>query len=140
MSEKREILGQWWLPTQPDEKWVGTLTLEPGKSPRLTVTIPKGFFQLPAQHTSPVLHGHDKHGKPITRMVYNLTIYEVAYRALRRSTAMDSAAWSRIDCRIQRTNLTLRWVARRACRTRVDRSWPAAAHFWAAASVRLIRR
>ena len=66
MSEKREILGQWWLPTQPDEKWVGTLTLEPGKSPRLTVTIPKGFFQLPAQHTSPVLHGHDKHGKPIT--------------------------------------------------------------------------
>src|ERR1035438_5796672 len=46
-------------------------------------------------------------------MVYNLTIYEVAYRALRRSTAVDSAAWSRIDCRIQRTNLTLRWVARR---------------------------
>src|ERR1035441_7379664 len=74
------------------------------------------------------------------RMVLNLTLYEVAYRALRRSTAVDSAAWSRIDCRIQRTNLTLRWVARRACRTRVDRSWPAAAHFWAAASVRLIRR
>src|ERR1022692_2964257 len=73
-------------------------------------------------------------------MVYNLTIYEVAYRALRRSTAVASAAWSRIDCRIQRTNLTLRWVARRACRTRVDRSWPAAAHFWAAASVRWVRR
>src|ERR1019366_2735370 len=74
------------------------------------------------------------------RMVLSLTLYEVAYRALRRSTAVASAAWSRMDCRIQRTNLTLRWVARRACRTRVDRSWPAAAHFWAAASVRLIRR
>src|ERR1019366_1095895 len=62
-------------------------------------------------------------------MVLNLTLYEIAYRALRRSTAVASAAWSRMDCRIQRTNLTLRWVARRACRTRVDRSWPAAAHF-----------
>src|ERR1039458_4137928 len=54
-------------------------------------------------------------------MVWKITSYEVAYRALRRSTAVASAAWSRIDCRIQRTNLTLRWVARRACRTRVDR-------------------
>src|ERR1017187_4524966 len=43
-------------------------------------------------------------------MVWNITIYEVAYRALRRSTAVASAAWSRMDCRIQRTNLTLRWV------------------------------
>src|SRR5450759_2349570 len=46
-------------------------------------------------------------------MVFNITLYEIAYGALRRSTAVDSAAWSRIDCRIQRTNLTLRWVARR---------------------------
>src|SRR5450759_2998231 len=34
------------------------------------------------------------------RMVLNLTLYEVAYRALRRSTAVASAAWSRMDCRI----------------------------------------
>src|ERR1017187_6440356 len=40
-------------------------------------------------------------------MVWNITSYEVAYRALRRSTAVASAAWSRMDCRIQRTNLTL---------------------------------
>jgi hypothetical protein len=32
MEEKRDILGLWWLPTNPTDRWVGTLTLEKGKS------------------------------------------------------------------------------------------------------------
>src|SRR5437899_12994817 len=66
MNEKREILGQWWLPTQLDEKWIGVLTLEPQKSPRLKVTVPKGFFDLVGGKAPPVIHGQDDHGKPIT--------------------------------------------------------------------------
>jgi hypothetical protein len=67
MSEKRDIAGLWWLPTNPDERWVGTLTLECDKSPRLTVTVPKSAFQFLDQETLlPVIHGHDQHGKPIT--------------------------------------------------------------------------
>jgi hypothetical protein len=66
VNEKREILGQWWLPAEPKEQWVGTLLLEPAKSPRLTVTVPKGYFQLPDRQTWPVVLGHDEHGYPIT--------------------------------------------------------------------------
>ena len=66
MSERQEIVGQWWLPAAPDERWIGTLILESNESPRLSVTVPKGFFQLPKREALPAIHGHDKHGKPIT--------------------------------------------------------------------------
>jgi hypothetical protein len=64
MTEKREILGLWWLPEKPDEKWVGTLACDEDKSPHLTVTVPKGFQDF--QSAPAVVHGHDQHGKPIT--------------------------------------------------------------------------
>ncbi len=64
-TEQREILGMWWLPNNTEERWVGTLTLEPDRSPRLTVTVPQGFFHLERQIPA-VIHGHDQHGKPIT--------------------------------------------------------------------------
>lgn len=63
---EREILGQWWQAATPNEKWLGTLTLKANKSPRLHVTVPKGFFNLPKWQDSPVLHGEDKHGEPVT--------------------------------------------------------------------------
>ena len=66
MSKKQKVLGQWWLPSAPEEKWVGTLTLERGEGPRLKVTVPKGFHEVPAGQPIGALHGHDQSGKPIT--------------------------------------------------------------------------
>lgn len=67
MSEKREIVGQWWLPSNEEDRWTGTLVLENGQTPRLNVTIPRGFFRINTeQPPPPVLHGHDDHGKPVT--------------------------------------------------------------------------
>jgi hypothetical protein len=63
---KREIVGQWWLPSVPDEKWVGTLTLEPNKAPALSVTIPKGFQFMEWKAPPPVIQGHNEHGGSIT--------------------------------------------------------------------------
>ena len=51
---KREIVGQWWLPSAPEEKWVGTLTLEPNKAAALSVTIPKGFQFLEGKAQVPI--------------------------------------------------------------------------------------
>lgn len=62
---RREIVGQWWLPSAPEEKWVGTLTLEPNKAAALLVTIPKGFQFMEAK-APPIIHGHDEHGRPVT--------------------------------------------------------------------------
>jgi|ERR1043165_2223656 hypothetical protein len=64
MTETREILGLWWLPEKPEERWVGTLTSDDDKSPRLTVTVPNGFQEH--ESAPPVVYGHDQHGKPIT--------------------------------------------------------------------------
>lgn len=67
MSEKRKILGQWWVPSDPKDCWTGTLILENGKSPRLDVTIPRGLFGINiASSPPPVLHGHDDQGRPVT--------------------------------------------------------------------------
>ena len=62
---KREIVGQWWLPSALNEKWVGTLTLEPNEAASLSVTIPKAFqfFEMKAP---PVILGHDEQGRPIS--------------------------------------------------------------------------
>jgi hypothetical protein len=64
-SPKREIVGQWWLPSAPEEKWVGTLAVEPNKAASLSVTIPRPIrlFEMKAP---PVIHGHDKQGRPIS--------------------------------------------------------------------------
>ncbi len=67
MNEKREIVGQWWLPSNVEDRWTGTLILENGETPRLNVTIPRGFSGVNTdQPPPPVLHGHDDHGKPVT--------------------------------------------------------------------------
>jgi hypothetical protein len=63
---KREIVGQWWLPSAPEEKWVGTLTLEPNKAAALSVTIPKGFQFMEWSDPPPVIYGHDKHGHQVS--------------------------------------------------------------------------
>jgi len=66
MTEKQEVLGQWWLPANPEQRWVGTLKLAPGESPNLAVIVPQGYFQLCEPPRPPVLHGYDEHGKPVT--------------------------------------------------------------------------
>jgi hypothetical protein len=84
MSEKRDIAGLWWFPANPEERWVGTLTLSPEKTPRLHLTVPKGFgFQTPT--VLPALHGCDQHGKPITLL------------HIGRSRCSTSAALSSLD-------------------------------------------
>jgi hypothetical protein len=68
MSEKRDIAGLWWLSSKPDERWTGTLTLEPDKSPKLVVDVPKSIFESIGQKltTPPTIHGCDQNGNPIT--------------------------------------------------------------------------
>lgn len=67
MAERRDIHGLWWLPTNPSERWIGTLSLTPDRSPRLDLSVPKGFFSLPLQNTPvPVIQGCDECGRPIT--------------------------------------------------------------------------
>src|SRR5215475_12144572 len=66
MNQSREIVGQWWFPSAPGDRWIGTLTLEHGKEPQLKVIIPKGFHQTPEIGPVDALHGHDRAGKPIT--------------------------------------------------------------------------
>lgn len=65
MSEPRKILGLWWLPSAPADKWIGTLTLAPDESPELRTTVQKGF-ELHTETSPGVLHGCDQHGRPIT--------------------------------------------------------------------------
>ena len=54
MTEKPKILGQWWASDKPDDKSIGTLTLEPARSPRLKVSVARNCFGLleinPAGH------------------------------------------------------------------------------------------
>jgi len=66
MSEKRKIRGQWWASDKPDDKWIGTLTLEPAKSPRLKVSVARNCFGMLEMKAPPVIHGHDDQGKPVT--------------------------------------------------------------------------
>jgi len=68
MGEKRDIAGLWWLPTNPDERWTGTLTLEQDKSPKLNVAVQKSAFETIGQKLSApsVIHGCDQNGKPIS--------------------------------------------------------------------------
>jgi hypothetical protein len=71
MSEKRDIAGLWWLPTNPDERWAGTLTLEQNKSPKLTIAVQKSAFEAFGQKLSapPVIHGCDQNGSPISLII-----------------------------------------------------------------------
>ncbi len=65
MSERRDIPGLWWLPSNPERQWTGKLRLAPKKSPRLSFTVPEGLYgNLPV--IPELLHGCDEHGKPIT--------------------------------------------------------------------------
>jgi ApeA N-terminal domain 1 len=68
MSEKRDIAGLWWLPTNPDERWAGTLTLERDEEPRLIVNSQKGAFQFFGQELKapPAIVGHDQNGYSIS--------------------------------------------------------------------------
>ncbi|HVU37452.1 MAG TPA: HEPN domain-containing protein [Opitutales bacterium] len=65
MSEKREIPGMWWLPTDPNDRWVGTLTLQPNQSPHLSVTAPVNFLDVKSKKAR-IIHGHNEGGIPIT--------------------------------------------------------------------------
>jgi hypothetical protein len=51
---------------KPEDKWIGTLALEPAKAPRLKVSVAKSCFGLLEMKTPPVIHGHDDQGKPVT--------------------------------------------------------------------------
>jgi hypothetical protein len=65
MNGRREIMGLWWTPGDPGNKWVGTLTLDYDKSPKLDLTVAQGFgFKVP--QLGDFFHGCDGHGKPIT--------------------------------------------------------------------------
>jgi len=68
MSEKRDIAGLWWFPSNPEEKWTGTLSLELDKSPKLTVAVPKSAFESFGQKLKapPIIHGCDQNGNQIT--------------------------------------------------------------------------
>lgn len=67
MRTEESILGLWWLPTNPDEKWPGTLVLKPDTSPTLNVTTEKSVFQFGDKLEAPtVIHGHNDMGKFIT--------------------------------------------------------------------------
>ena len=65
MSSRRDILGLWWLPSNPDQKWTGKLRIEPKKSPRLKMIVPEGLY-IRVPDIPDVLHGCDKNGSPIT--------------------------------------------------------------------------
>jgi hypothetical protein len=68
MSKKRDIAGLWWLPTNPDERWVGTLTLECDEEPKLIVSSPKNALQDLGKEliAPPAIVGHDQSGKLIS--------------------------------------------------------------------------
>jgi len=71
VSEKRDIAGFWWLPTNPDERWAGTLTLEQDKSPKLSISVPKSAFESFGRKLSapPIIHGYNQNGNPISLLV-----------------------------------------------------------------------
>jgi hypothetical protein len=75
--KNRAIEGLWWFPANPDDRWIGTLMLVPGKSPRLELTITKGF-DFKAPETLPALHGCDKHGSPITLLHLGRSDYSIS--------------------------------------------------------------
>jgi ApeA N-terminal domain 1 len=66
-SEDRNIPGIWWLPDNPDERLVGTLTLKPGEGPEVSFVVPTNT-RLSSVRFPELLHGCNKHGKPITLM------------------------------------------------------------------------
>lgn len=85
MSNRRDILGLWWLPSNPERKWTGKLRLAAKKAPRLRFTVPEGLYaNVPV--IPELLHGHDEHRRPITLLHTHCT-----------STSM-SGAMSRIKC------------------------------------------
>ena len=68
MSEKRDILGLWWFPAKPNERFVGTLALKTDMSPKLVITVQKSFFEFFTGDSTPpsLIQGCDDGGKPIS--------------------------------------------------------------------------
>jgi ApeA N-terminal domain 1 len=68
MSEERDIAGLWWLSTQPDERWIGALSLKVDEDAKLTVDVPKSAFKSLTEKlaAAPTIHGHDQNGCLIT--------------------------------------------------------------------------
>jgi ApeA N-terminal domain 1 len=66
MSEKHDIAGQWWFPTNPDERWLGTLKFEPDKAPHLSIPLAKSFDEAEKLGQPPAILGRNNNGFPIT--------------------------------------------------------------------------
>lgn len=60
-----QILGYWWFPETPNERWVGTLFLNDNDSPRLKIIVPRAWHDFDKVVPS-VIHGYNRDGNPIT--------------------------------------------------------------------------
>ena len=65
VKQNRTIAGIWWLPDDPEQRWIGNLKLAPDRSPELRLTVESSSSSNSVQYPD-VLHGCDRHGKPIT--------------------------------------------------------------------------
>jgi hypothetical protein len=65
VSERWKFEGVWWLPSNPDTHWDGTLTWKPTKSPRLTLKFRSVGQTEPPKNVEAFL-GVDEGGTPIT--------------------------------------------------------------------------
>ena len=65
-TTKREIKSFWWAPDHEDDRWFGTLTLEPGETPHLELIVERLGPVTDRRPLGSVIHGKDEHGKPIT--------------------------------------------------------------------------
>ncbi len=61
----QQFEGIWWLPSEPNTQWNGTVTWKPTKSPRLTLKYRSVGQREPPQETEAFL-GVDEGGTPIT--------------------------------------------------------------------------
>ena len=59
--------GQWWVPTDPDRKWVGTLRFDKRSGAVLNVTIPTDSINLePSLNPRDLIHGRTTQGRAVT--------------------------------------------------------------------------
>lgn len=63
---KREIKSFWWTPEHWKRRWFGTLTLEPGHSPRLELIGEGHALGEDSQCPPTVIHGIDEYDRPVT--------------------------------------------------------------------------
>ena len=60
-------IGQWWVPTDPDHKWVGTLRFDKRSGAVLNVTIPTDSINLePRLNPRDLIHGRTTQGRAVT--------------------------------------------------------------------------